>query len=1621
MPEEIDIFEDNFAIDNMMPGVSTRNGVQEIKLPPTMEGMPEGYESSFDVLMRKGAEKSFDFYPKGNIASNAYRKSSKLVDAIGVDFPDLIEKYGLNQISMTAAGLRKAGQIIIGPNPGKTLREMEMERKISPFQLIELGFVGLDFAGAGAGVKATFKSAFNGLNKVSNFTKKSPVENYLLLQENPELMKTYSLLDEGTPFDELSEEAKAKLGVGSGVTDEFDEVSTKQINDDLKSDTIETDIFTPSQSTDEIAESVIKDVEAKPEFTDLSDRQIISKYKDFDPLKPKDVSDPYLSPGISIEDEVIETLRITPSVAILKQTSPDTIQKFAKIINSSNELQIKKLRDSLTPAQYEEMLDAAEELLIKNSPTISASDEIKKIYPQLKYKTAADDFIKANYMKMSDRKMLDEMKKDPDKYFYEIPSSVKSLEQRRLDNLGKSRDKKTADLINKYDSEIVFQNIKTEFDNTTEGMDISGMPQEQLYEVFEDAYTRATGLEPITTGNTKKKFLQKLDRFTGERGLEKLRKSEFNKGKPSEPAAFKKYFYSNDNIANIASSNPNIDKKSLHRYLNFIRESSPTTRKGKDGNFDNFMNEFDLEIKDLKNTDSIFYKQYQYFKEFDDVRDRAGEKIKPFLNQIFPSRTINPTNNSLQIAHRFENTQIGNTVPKGLEGTGGTPSAYYLDISVLNSLVQSRKLEPKARKAIAEGNKNALDKVEQQLESIGAEIVIDGKVYGRHKYIEEKLLELWGKYVGRPDLMKQDGVTQKMLKDLNAGINIISKGAGKLDILAMASGGMVEEDIFEEPMSADPGTRDIPTLPTMEDQSIFDDEASYDTANLILPLFKLFGKPPKNTFSGIPIPKSELDQVDNLAPKSDGTPRPKKEILNKIQQEETEIFDPTPDTPINIADPEKQVKAPLGVTPYTKQPATSVFYSDIERVLSRPDAPKTFNSKEEVFSFLEKNNIKDSEKVDYRVTSILKDLPDGVPIDATTLITQIRQAPIAGIRIHGTGFNSEIVNPQGYVRPGHDHYYEPGSIPNSYRERVLIIPKKNLPGDSGQLPENIQGEGDAAPNHNFGQGDDNYTIGWSRLTDRVGYIPPKISGPVVVKGSVQKIQKILAKQQSQQAGLFGEITSKLQASARRRVQAANGALTEEDIARMEIKSIDDVLRYENAIEELSPGMIQQVDDLQMSIDKSLIDLQKVTTPSTEGYVRVTFADEIQSDLLQEAARRKQYLGQTLKQLMERNETATDLSSLAKINKELLKFYEDNKSVFRPQAKSAGEVDILRKKMNLMEDEVADIIDNYVTTREISDADIKKLSDVMNENMNSLFKNVSTLDSSTMDKLFPDIPFKNRNEWSDAIIKADLYEAAYRKFVLKDPNAAEYYAVSPSNFVKKRYSHKGGTNTSTAERAAEKQRQLDYFNETGELTNSRLSGVGMDEFYGGPNVKAPKVYHVVDKSKPIKQKVKDADGIVRMDTDGKPLTETTGYQRVKEFKPTENAGEANAFAQQNSNFVYEATEPHYKGTLEKILQKQAKENNSEFVTMPIQLKQSDKVVFKVTDQNGNMVATLTNRDQAADLLRTNPNYKIEPIATPDPTNMDSVFAIKITKEMLEPYVTHKAMGGLVEDIDIFEVA
>jgi hypothetical protein len=236
----------------------------------------------------------------------------------------------------------------------------------------------------------------------------------------------------------------------------------------------------------------------------------------------------------------------------------------------------------------------------------------------------------------------------------------------------------------------------------------------------------------------------------------------------------------------------------------------------------------------------------------------------------------------------------------------------------------------------------------------------------------------------------------------------------------------------------------------------------------------------------------------------------------------------------------------------------------------------------------------------------------------------------------------------------------------------------------------------------------------------------------------------------------------------------------------------------------------------------------------------------------------------------------------------------------------------------------------------------------------MINDLITVDQNTYEGLFPDLPFKKREEWADALIKKDLFELAYRKFVLKDPDVPDYYAVTPDKFVIDRYSFQGNTATSAADRAADKADQIKAFTERGEFKKSKYRGIGMSEFYGGPNA---------------------------VDEKGK----------------------------------------HYTSTIEKILKTQAKSNNSEMIILNVQTKSGGSDIYRITDQNGNMVATLTDPRQVQTIRLNNPNYNVEAIRVPDMKNTTPSFAIKITEEMLEPYKTHKARGGLVEIIDIFEVA
>ena len=76
----------------------------------------------------------------------------------------------------------------------------------------------------------------------------------------------------------------------------------------------------------------------------------------------------------------------------------------------------------------------------------------------------------------------------------------------------------------------------------------------------------------------------------------------------------------------------------------------------------------------------------------------------------------------------------------------------------------------------------------------------------------------------------------------------------------------------------------------------------------------------------------------------------------------------------------------------------------------------------------------------------------------------------------------------------------------------------------------------------------------------------------------------------------------------------------------------------------------------------------------------------------------------------------------------------------------------------------------------------------------------------------------------ALVKNDLHIAAKRKFIDKDPNASDWYVISPAELVTARYGQRGTTATPFAERTKD------------------MKGIGQYEFYGGPNVTDPNGKH-----------------------------------------------------------------------------------------------------------------------------------------------------------------------------------
>ena len=119
----------------------------------------------------------------------------------------------------------------------------------------------------------------------------------------------------------------------------------------------------------------------------------------------------------------------------------------------------------------------------------------------------------------------------------------------------------------------------------------------------------------------------------------------------------------------------------------------------------------------------------------------------------------------------------------------------------------------------------------------------------------------------------------------------------------------------------------------------------------------------------------------------------------------------------------------------------------------------------------------------------------------------------------------------------------------------------------------------------------------------------------------------------------------------------------------------------------------------------------------------------------------------------------------KTDQDVLEFYAKHKSLFRPVFKTeedfAAYIDDIRKSQAVFKD-FAKIRPGTMSPAALAAV---RQAGKDRDKVLSIFEEAFT-NPETMKKLFPNIPFKDRKVWGDALVKNDLAMAAKRKFVDK---------------------------------------------------------------------------------------------------------------------------------------------------------------------------------------------------------------------------------------------------------------
>ena len=612
---------------------------------------------------------------------------------------------------------------------------------------------------------------------------------------------------------------------------------------------------------------------------------------------------------------------------------------------------------------------------------------------------------------------------------------------------------------------------------------------------------------------------------------------------------------------------------------------------------------------------------------------------------------------------------------------------------------------------------------------------------------------------------------------------------------SMQSG--LEEEIDVQDIIKEPG------FESMQEFDIFDEakKEGYEEVEVA----NLFGRVPMWAVGNVPkwkmllqdLTKNEKGILDAIKKKL-GT---KEEVA--VDVEDIDIF--TTPTGTKEVGTIKNKKTIID-SPETEE---SVFYSNLEARLMDPNTPKEFDTKEQLFKFLQSKGISKAE-VDDNILERYINIASrsGTKLNTADMLEVVRQSPMR--KIENVTYGDAAYD--GTKRAVYDNQHmESGHIPGSYRENVLYLDPKHIPFDPDSLP---------GSSHDFAE---RYVIGWSRLSDRYATLP-KVEGGLADAVDLKQMKTIERNQKklsSQLDGLYASAYQKLFRDGRLGLEAI------EELDGGDIKTI--VQREARVLNDIDKPLVTQISQFETKFNADAVKLAKMKEMLEGNKVTVTFADEIQSDILQQAKRMEERFKEQLGDLIDANKDFRSQTIAAgqrgyssqyrDINPEVAEHFIKNKSVFRPYFST-------EQDLQKFVDEFAKTNKVFEQLAEAGTSPSKELVNLAKEarkKEKELLSQIETMMSKeSLQKLFPNLPFKNRTEWGSALVKRDLALAAKRLYVDKADNAATWYAVSPANLVKKRYGQTGGTDTPLAERT------------------KNMKGIGTEEFYGGPDSNAPRI-------------------------------------------------------------------------------------------------------------------------------------------------------------------------------------